>query len=76
MAIEQTTGIADAVNTVGTQDKLAELLGVTQQAISNWVAQGWVPMRRAQEIEAQTGILRERLVNPRVLELVSSTVAS
>lgn len=75
MTLEQTTGIADAVNAVGTQDKLADLLGVTQQAVSNWVAQGWVPMRRAQEIEAQTGILRERLINPRVLELVTSTVS-
>ena len=65
------TGIFAAVTAAGTQDKLAELLGVTQQAVSTWLSQGWVPLRRAKEIEAQTGVHRLRLVNPRVLDLVN-----
>lgn len=64
------TGIADAVNAAGSQADLAATLGVTQQAVSVWLARGWVPLRRAQEIEAQFGIARGRLINPRVMALM------
>ncbi len=64
------TGIADAVQQVGTQEALAEQLGVSQQAVSIWLRRGWVPLRRAQEIEALTGVGRARLINPRIADLV------
>lgn len=69
MNVEQ-TGIAEAVKAAGGQVKLASKLGVTQQAISKWEARGWVPVRRALEIEAQYGIHRHRLLDPRLKDLV------
>ena len=67
---EEQTGIVQAVTAAGTQQTLAEKLGVTQQAVSTWVRRGWAPLRRAQEIEAQFGIPRARLINPRIVDLV------
>lgn len=64
------TGIAEAVAVVGSQSKLAERLGVSQQIVSKWLARGHVPVRRVVEIEAQTGISRHRLVDPRLTDLV------
>ena len=64
------TGIADAINLAGSQAELASMLGVTQQAVSIWLVRGWVPLRRAQEIEVQFGIPRSRLINPRVMALI------
>lgn len=63
-------GIAEAVALAGNQTRLAERLGVTQQAISGWLRRGWVPLRRAQEIEAVTGVARARLINPRIADYV------
>jgi DNA-binding transcriptional regulator YdaS (Cro superfamily) len=64
------TGIAEALERAGNQIKLAALLGVSQQAISLWLRRGWVPVRRAIEIEAQLGIPRSRLISPRLADLV------
>jgi hypothetical protein len=69
------TGIHEAVQAAGTQVKLAERLGVTQQAISTWLKQGWAPMDRAREIEMQFGIPRTRLVNPRIVAMLDSELA-
>jgi predicted transcriptional regulator len=64
--VVETTGIEDAIEAAKTQDLLAEALGVTQQAVSGWLKQGWTPLDRAIEIEAQFGIPRARLVSPRI----------
>ena len=64
------SGISDAVRLAGTQDLLAEKLGVSQQAVSIWLRRGWVPLRRAQEIEVLLGVSRARLINPRIADLV------
>jgi DNA-binding transcriptional regulator YdaS (Cro superfamily) len=65
-----TSGIADALAQAGNQATLAERLGVSQQAISIWLRRGWVPVRRALEIEAQFGVPRARLISPRLADLV------
>ena len=70
---KQMTGIAEAVLMAGSQAKLADVLGVSQQLVSKWMRQGWVPMRRILEIEAQYGVSRHRLVNPRLTDLVGTT---
>lgn len=68
----KTTGIEDAVAAVGSQDKLAAMLGCTQQAVSFWVRQGFVPNDRVHEVEQATGVPRLRLVDPKIVELISA----
>lgn len=70
MTESTSTGIAEALKQAGNQVALAERLGVTQQAVSIWLRRGWVPVRRALEIEAQFGIPRSRLISPRLADLV------
>lgn len=68
--MNQTTGIEDAVQAAGGQTQLAKSLGVSQQFISACLKRGYVPARRAVEIEAQFGVPRRRLINPRLVDLV------
>jgi DNA-binding transcriptional regulator YdaS (Cro superfamily) len=73
--VDGQTGIACAVAAVqeqGGQSELARRVGVTQQAVNKWLRRGWVPAMRAVEVEQATGIPRQRLVNPRLRELVGS----
>ena len=65
----QTTGITDAIAAAGSQEKLAELLGCTQQNVSHWRRRGWVSTDRAQEVEQVTGVPRARLVKPKLRSL-------
>jgi DNA-binding transcriptional regulator YdaS (Cro superfamily) len=68
--MEISNGVARAIRAAGSQQKLAAHLGVSQQAISAWLERGWVPLRRAQEIETSLGIPRGTLINPRIADLV------
>ena len=65
------TGIQEAVEKAGDQKTLAAQLGVTQQNVSWWVGRGFVPLDRAVEIEAQYGVDRRRLVDPKLVDLLS-----
>jgi transcriptional regulator with XRE-family HTH domain len=64
------SGIADAIVAAGTQAELAAHLGVTQQVVSRWLRRGWVPLRRANQIEQRYKIPRGRLANPRLMALI------
>lgn len=66
------SGVDQAIKQAGGQVALAKHLGVSQQAISLWRRQGWVPLKRINEIEAQFGIPRIELVNPTILDMVST----
>lgn len=66
------SGAAAAIAAFGTQAAMAEALGVSQQVVSKWLHQGWVPALRALEIEMLTGVPRARLVSPRLRELVGA----
>lgn len=68
--MEQKTGIEQAVEAAGGQVKMAEDMGVTQQAISIWVQRGFAPMKRIVEIETRYGVPRLQLINPRFADLV------
>jgi DNA-binding transcriptional regulator YdaS (Cro superfamily) len=70
MSKNNEVGIAEAVRLAGTQQALSAKLGVSQQAVSIWLRRGWVPLRRALEIEAEFGVQRARLINPRIADLV------
>ena len=66
----QSSGIAEAVSAVGSQEALAKIVGCTQQNISAWVTQGFVPVEHILAVEQATGVPRERLVKPKLLELL------
>ena len=68
--MQQKNGVSRAIAVAGSQQKLASILGVSQQAVSAWLDRGWVPLRRAQEIEASLGVPRVTLINPRIADLV------
>lgn len=70
LALPLSTHVDEAVRAAGSQQKLAAELGVSQQMISTWRRRGWVPLKRAQEIETLYGIPRAQLINPRVRDLV------
>lgn len=64
------SGIQRAVTTAGSQRALAAILGVSQQAVMQWVRRGYAPAERVVEIEAQLGIPRAELINPRLRDLL------
>ena len=68
------TGIVDAVAHAGGQQMLALAIGTTQQNVSSWVSRGWVPIRWIIPVEQATGIPRERLIEPRLIDLVKPKV--
>lgn len=68
---KQYSGILDAVVSAGSLSKLAQELGVSFQAVQQWVAQGYVPMGRIPEIESLYGVSRETLMNPKYTDILS-----
>jgi DNA-binding transcriptional regulator YdaS (Cro superfamily) len=65
-------GIDTAVRLAGSQVELGKLLGCTQQNVSTWVKQGWVPTDHLVAIEAQLGVPRRALINPRLADLLDA----
>jgi DNA-binding transcriptional regulator YdaS (Cro superfamily) len=66
------TGIQQVIKQMGSQSALAKLLGVSQQVISQWERQGYVPVGRILEIEAQSGVSRRLLIDPRLSDLLDA----
>ncbi len=64
-------GIDQAVSLAGSQAKLGELLGVSQQAVDKWCRRGYVPLARAIEIHHQLGVSRRVLVDPELVSALS-----
>lgn len=58
--------VTDAANKAGGVPSLARALGVTPQAVREWVRSASVPPARAQEIEMLYGIPRADLVSAKV----------
>lgn len=63
--------VSAAVTTAGSQANLASQLGVSQQVVSKWLRRGWVPTRRAVEIEHLYGVPRQKLINPRLADMLT-----
>jgi len=47
-------GLAQAIKFFGNQTIMANILGVTDAAVSQWVAEGEMPPKRAMQIEQLT----------------------
>lgn len=65
------SGVRQAVAAAGSQVSLAKQLGVSPPAVNLWLRRGWVPLRRAMEIETLFGVPRACTMNPRVKDLVN-----
>lgn len=55
----------------GSQKALGQRLGVSQQVVNKWTVRGWVPLPRAQEIEAIYGVPRALIADPRMVDLMA-----
>lgn len=58
--------VTDAAKAAGGVPALAAALGVSPQAVREWIKFGYVPPRRAQQIEIQYGIPRTELLSPKM----------
>lgn len=70
------SGMDEVVSIAKTQEAVAELLGVTKQAVQQWVARGYAPPGRVVELEAQYGVPRARLLHPQLASLVDLDLAN
>ena len=68
------SGIAQVIAKAGSQEALAQQLGVSQQAVQKWAKRGYVPPGRVVEIEAQYGVPRRDLIDRRLADLVEGMV--
>ena len=68
------SGIEQAIRAAGSQTRLAEVLGCSQQNISSWLRRGYVPPRQALAIEQATGVSRAVLVDPKLAALLSAGI--
>lgn len=71
-----TSGIARAIDKMGGQTALARALNgaPSQQAVQQWLRQGYVPAKRVQEIHALTGVAPLDLIRPDLAEFIQSTM--
>ena len=56
--------IERAIGRAGSRAVFAEALGVTVQAVCQWVCRGWVPTARALEIEKLYAVPRAEMMKP------------
>jgi len=59
------SGILEVVVKAGSLQAPADKLGVTYQAVQQWLRSGWVPLARIPEIESIYGVPRTELMNPK-----------
>lgn len=69
------SAIREAVTAAGGAAQLAEMIGVTHQAVYYWLNKGYVPPARAVVIEALFKIDRNRIMNPELLRALNTPVA-
>lgn len=63
-------GLSEAIDAAGGRRMFARALGVTEQAVAQWVWRGWVPSQRALEIEKRWGIDSCRTLRPDLSALI------
>lgn len=70
--MEHANGIEAAITKAESVREIADKLGVTHQAIYKWRKLGWVPQRRALDIERLWGVPRKRLLKPSLVALLEA----
>jgi DNA-binding transcriptional regulator YdaS (Cro superfamily) len=73
MVDKEISGIDQAIAVAGGQQALADQVGCTQQNVSFWRRQGFVPVERVVEIEQATGVPRALLVAPKIRSVLDTT---
>ena len=68
--------IERAIERAGSRAAFAQTLGVTVQAVCQWVRRGWVPPQRALEIERLYDVDRAYLVKPDLVALVGEPASA
>lgn len=63
------TGIDKAIEASGSETALAEMLGVSQQAVNKWKQRGYVPQGRVDQIAGHFGIEKDELLDPMIVQL-------
>jgi len=66
------SGILDAVVRAGSLQNLSDKLGVSYQAVQQWLKIGYVPLGRIPEIESLYGVPRTELMNPKYAAALAS----
>lgn len=69
------TGIEKAVERADGAVPLAAKIGVSHQAVFQWIKRGWVPLSRAIQIEGTYGIPRRELLKPELVEALEAPAA-
>lgn len=63
------TGIDKVIAAAGGQTALADVLGVSQQAVSKWQKRGFVPAERVDQLAANFNVERGELIDPAIKQL-------
>lgn len=58
--------LEEAIKKAGSSAEMARRLGVTYQAVLAWKRNGFMPARRAQQVELEYGVNRQDLISPRL----------
>lgn len=67
-------GIERAIRSAQGVSQLARHLGVSRQRVQNWRAQGYVPLDRVVEIEAEFGVDRRSLMRPDLVDVTAGVM--
>lgn len=73
--IQRIEAIDEAIDRAGGIVKFRKAMGVSHQAVYSWRKRGWVPLDRANAIEAIFKIDRTRLINPDLLRELNAPAA-
>ncbi len=64
------TGIDKAIAAAGSEAKLGDMLGISQQAVNKMKKRGYAPLCRVDQLTNAFRIERDELIDPRLREAV------
>lgn len=73
-AVSPNASLNRAADLAGSYHKLALRLGVRHQVMYRWCKRGFVPSKRALEIEVMFGVPAKELVDPALAEIANLIV--